>query len=92
MTLISSTIPEDPVTHLLILALLVSCQTPAERCAGNIEVYCDADGTCTCGMGEFEGEECLDIPNSTDPDSCEMLCCGEGAGIDGPPSILRGTR
>ena len=37
------------------LALLPACGDPAERCAGNIEVCCDADG-CTCASGEYEGE------------------------------------
>ena len=75
----------------LLLMLLVSCERSRERCAGNIEVSCDADG-CYCGIGEYEGESCEDIPNSTDPDACEMLCCGAGEGIGGPPSVLRGTR
>lgn len=76
---------------LVLLFALVACVDPAEECAGNIEVACDADG-CTCATGEFEGEACLDEPNSTDPDACENLCCGEGEGLDGPPSILKGTR
>lgn len=38
----------------LLSALLAACD-PAERCAGTIEVTCDADG-CYCAIGEYEGE------------------------------------
>lgn len=76
----------------LLLVLLTGCLDPAERCAGNIEVTCVAEGTCTCADGAYVGESCLDIPNSVDPEACERKCCGEGEGIDGPPSILRGTK
>jgi hypothetical protein len=69
---------------------LVGCGDPAEQCAGNIEVVCDQGG-CFCATGAYEGEQCVDEPNSTDPDACENLCCGEGEGLDGPPSILKGT-
>jgi hypothetical protein len=75
---------------LVLCAPLIACVDPAEQCAGNIEVSCDAEG-CTCADGAFEGDPCLDEPNSTDPDACENLCCGEGEGIGGPPSVLKGT-
>ncbi len=73
------------------LGSLAACLSPAEQCAGNIEVTCGPDG-CQCAIGAFEGESCRDEPNSTDPDACENLCCGAGQGIDGPPSILKGTK
>jgi hypothetical protein len=72
----------------LILTLWLGCETP-EECAGNIEVLCDAEG-CFCGDGEFTGEDCEDIPNSTDGESCEMKCCGTPES-GGPASVLQGT-
>lgn len=91
----STPLPRAPA---LLLACLVgvltgsasACLDPLEQCQGNIEVSCDATG-CTCATGAHEGEACEDIPNSTDPETCEQLCCGAGPGVPGPPSILRGS-
>ena len=74
----------------LMLLTLHGCGDPVERCAGNIEVTVGPDGA-ECATGEFEGDPCIDEPNSTDPEACENLCCGAAEGIGGPPSVLKGS-
>ena len=69
----------------------VACDEPSGQCNGDIDVRCDGLDDCWCGVGPHEGESCIYDLESTEPEVCEIKCCGEGS-LPGPPSILRGTR
>ncbi len=79
-----------PLLIPLFSLLLAACGDPVERCQGNIEVECVSADECFCATGEFEGETCVELTNSTDPDACENLCCG-AMDVYGPGSVLQGT-